>query len=169
MPAHTDTYARFFLHPQVQNDPTGRMEKEKLTHKDVLYVEVFVKGSKNISSSRVATEEDKANYPKSWKAFQNNSPEGLDGFPISCLAVGPSQVMDLNALGFFTVEELAEASDAVIANVKGGQLLQKKAKAYIKMQADIAAEVAAEDEENKKPGPKTGKQKREPGVKTGTA
>lgn len=164
MPAHPDTYARFYLHPQVQNDPTGVMDKDKLTHKDVVYIEVSVKGSKNLSSSRAATEEDKKNYPKAWKAYETNSPEGLDGFPVSCLAIGPSQVLDLNALGFFTVEELAEASDAVIANVKGGQLLQKKAKAYIKMQAEVAAEVAAEEAASKEPGAKTGSKK-----KTGTA
>jgi hypothetical protein len=162
MPAHPDTYARFFMHPQPQGDSAN-----VTGHKDVLYIEVHVKGSKNTSSSRPATEQDKVNYPRAWKAYETNSSDALDGTPIACLNLGPSQVLDLNALGFFTVEELAEAGEAVIANVKGGQLFQKRAKAYLKAMAEVAADEAAAKPDAKETGTagpaKTSKQK-----KTGT-
>jgi hypothetical protein len=130
MPAHEDTYGRFYNHPQPQGDGS---------FKDVVYVEVMIKGNKNTSFSRPVTEEDKTNWPRAWSAFRNNSPEMTDGNPVSVLpGLGPSQVMNLQALGILSVEDLAEMSDNACDEFMGGLTMRNRAKAYL---AAMKAEV----------------------------
>jgi predicted flap endonuclease-1-like 5' DNA nuclease len=161
MPAHPDTYARFYTHPQRQSDGS---------HKDVVMVEIHIKGNKNTSFSEPATDELKKNYPKAWAAYEQNNPDLCDGNPIGVLpGVGPSQAIALQGLGIFSIEDLAALGEPGINNVPGGRTLQKRAKAYLD-----ALHVKAEDEpspetvdvkalsnnpnvertERKKPGPK---------------
>lgn len=123
MPASEGTYGRFYLHPQLQEDDT---------YKDVVYVEIFIKGNKNTSFSRPAKEEDKVNWPKAWEAFNNNSPEMADGNPITVLpGMGPSQALNLQALGIFSIEDLAELSDSAVMDIQGGRTLKNRAIAYL--------------------------------------
>ena len=133
MPANSETYGRFYLHPQLQADGT---------YKDKIYVEVFIKGNKNTTFSRPITDEDKHNWPKAWAAFESNSPEMAVGNPISVLpGLGPSQAMNLQAVGIFSVEDLAELDDAGVMNIQGGRTLQNRAKAWL-----AALSVGAEEE-----------------------
>jgi len=138
MPAHPDTYARFYTHPQPQNGGG---------HKDKTYVEIYIKGNKNTTFSKEATEEDKANYPKAWAAYENNNSELCDGNPINMLpGIGPSQAINLKALGIFSIEDLANLGEPGINDVPGGRTLQKKAKAYL-----AALDVEPELEETPEP------------------
>lgn len=122
MPA-SDTYGRFYLHPQLQADGT---------YKDKVYVEVFIKGNKNTTFSRPMKEEDKYNWPKAWAAFEENSPEMTTGNPLSVLpGIGPSQALNFQAMGILSVEDLAELDDAGIMNINGGRTLQNRAKAWL--------------------------------------
>lgn len=161
MPAHPDTYARFYTHPQPQGDGS---------HKDVVMVEVHIKGNKNTSFSEPVNEEHKRNYPKAWAAYEQNNPDLCDGNPIGVLpGVGPSQAIALQGLGIFSIEDLASLGEPGINNVPGGRTLQKRAKAYldalnVKVEHEDTPEpvdVAAmsrnpnvEKSERKKPGPK---------------
>jgi len=138
MPAHPDTYARFYTHPQLQGDGS---------HKDKVYVEISIRGNKNTSFSREVIDEDKINYPKAWAAYQSNSPDLTDGNPISVLpGVGPSQAINLKALGVYSIEDLANLGEPGINNIPGGRTLQKRAKAYLE-----ALSVEAEAEETPSP------------------
>ena len=138
MPAHPDTYARFYMHPAPQNDETGLMQN--VTHKDVLYVEISVKGSTTTKFSRPATEEDKKNYPGAWKLYETGTPELTGGTPLAYLKIGPSQVLDLQNVGFTCVEDIAEMQEPALSNIKGAHMLKRKALAYLKAMAEADAE-----------------------------
>jgi predicted flap endonuclease-1-like 5' DNA nuclease len=138
MPAHPDTYARFYTHPQPQNGGG---------FKDVVYVEIFIKGNKNTTFSKPATDQDKADYPKAWAAYDQNNPDLCDGNPIGSLpGVGPSQVMALKSLGIFSIEDMATLGEPGINDVPGGRTLQKRARAYLE-----ALSVEAEQEDVPEP------------------
>ncbi len=125
-----DTYARFYVHPQPQGEDTIKSGGPRF--KDVVYAEIFVKGSKNTSSSRPIKEQDKTDYPKAWQAFKENSFEMTDGTPISVLpGIGPSQKIELQSQGILSVEELAELNDSVVVGVSGMVTLRNRAKAYL--------------------------------------
>lgn len=118
-----DTYGRFYLHPQKQADDS---------FKDVIYVEIFIKGDKNTSFSRPMKEADKAAYPLAWKSFSENSPVIATGNPISVLpGIGPSQALQLQAVGIASVEDLVSLSEAALHNIQGARLLQQRAKAFL--------------------------------------
>lgn len=128
MPA--DTYARFYVHPQLQGDDTIKAGGPRF--KDVVYVEIFTKGSKNTSFSRPKKAQDEVDYPKAWQAFKENNIELTDGTPISVLpGIGPSQALELQAQGVLSIEELADLSDSVVLGVPGMLTLRKRAKAYL--------------------------------------
>jgi hypothetical protein len=161
MPAHPDTYARFYTHAQLQGDGS---------YKDVVYIEISIKGNKNTSFSEPATDEHKANYPKAWTAYQNNSPDLCDGNPISVLpGVGPAQAMNLKAMGIMSVEDLAGLGEPAINDIPGGRTLKKRAQAWLDAlnveaekeetpepvnEAALSANPNVERTERKKPGPK---------------
>lgn len=129
MPA-SDTYARFYVHPQLQGDDTIKAGGPR--YKDVVYIEIFIKGTKNTSFSRPKREQDEADYPKAWQAFKDNSFELTDGTPISVLpGIGPSQAMDLKSLGIMSVEEMADLSDQAAIGNPGMVTLRKRAQAYL--------------------------------------
>lgn len=117
------TYGRFYLHPQLQHD--GQ-------YKDVIYVEVYIKGNKNTSFSRPKTKNDEQLYPTAWRAFIDNSPIKADGNPLSVMpGLGPSEIMNLNTLGIGSIEDLSELSESVIDDIRRGRELKKRAKAYL--------------------------------------
>lgn len=161
MPAHPDTYARFYKHPQPQGDGS---------FKDADYVEIMIKGNKNTSFSKPVDPEDKTNYPKAWEAYQQNHPENFEGNPIQVLpGVGPSQVLNLKAIGIYSVEDVANLGEPGIDNIPGGRTLQKRARAWLaalKVEAEKEASPETVDvqamslnpdverTERKKPGPK---------------
>lgn len=117
------TYGRFYLHPQLQHEGT---------YKDVIYVEVFIKGNKNTSFSRPKVKEDEELYPKAWQAFIDNAPVEADGNPLSIMpGLGPAEVINLNNIGITSIEDLSEMSESVIDNVRRGRELKKRAQAYL--------------------------------------
>lgn len=117
------TYGRFYMHPQLQGD--GK-------YKDVIYVEVFIKGNKNTSFSRPKNRDDETLYPNAWRAFMDNSPIQTDGNPLGVMpGLGPSEIMNLNNLGIGSIEDLANLSETVIDEVRRGRELKKRAQAYL--------------------------------------
>lgn len=128
--ADSNLFARFYIHPQLQQEQSK--EEGRPVYKEVEYVEIFIKGQKNSTFSRAVTDEDKADYPIAWKAFKENNPDLTEGTPIKFLAgVGPGVVLELNGVGVRTIEDMAELTDAGLDNIRGGRMLQQRAKAYL--------------------------------------
>lgn len=140
MPAK-DTYARFYVHPSLQGDASEKAGRP--VYKDVIYVEIMIKGDKNTSFSRPMKDQDKEDYPKGWGAFRDQDFELSDGTPLTALpGMSPSSVIELKATGVTSVEELAELHDGVVLGVPGMVTLRKRARAYI-----AACEVPKEEVE----------------------
>ena len=120
MPAHPDTYAIFY-----DFIPSGKTDPE-------VWVELKIKGNRNTSISKPATDELKRDYPVAWESYRNNSFDLCDGTPLRALpGMSPSQAAELNALGISSVEGLSEITDSVADNMKGGRTLRSRAIAYL--------------------------------------
>lgn len=128
---------------------------------DVIYVRIQIPGMKESIHDTPARMEHKQRFPIQW-AFYENKTKG-DAREIGTpLAEWPiltrSQAEEFRAMKFFTVESIANASDANIANLGmiGGMsphALRQKAQAFLKSAADsafpqqLAEEVAKKDTE----------------------
>jgi len=139
--AREDLLGRFFHHPQRQNDGT---------YKDVIYVEIRVKGDRNTTFSRPKIEDDEEDFPGPWKAFKKSQPEEINGTPVSALPrVTESDRLNLAEMGVYTVEDLAALNDQAISNIKMGHDVRRRAKAYM-------AAMAEEPDESEEPQGETG-------------
>jgi len=128
MPA--ETYARFYVHPQLQGDESEKHGRD--VYKDVIYVEIFIKGNKNTSFSRPMKPEDQVLYPRGWASFKEQDIELSDGTPITVLpGMSPSASIELRSQGVNTVEDLAELNDSVVLGNPGMVTLRKRAIAYL--------------------------------------
>lgn len=124
-----DTYARFYIHPSLTEGKKGTSEA---VYDDVLYAEIFIKGSTNTSFSRPKKDEDEQLFAAEWAAYTNNEDFVSNGTSLSALpTIGPSAEMNLNAKGINTVEDLAGLSDAVVIGERGMLELRKRAQAYL--------------------------------------
>jgi len=118
-----DSTARFYHHPSRGADGV---------YKDIIYVEIRVKGDRNTSFSRPKTEDDEVDYPRQWKSFKSNQPEELDGTPVGALPrVSESDRLNLAEMGVYTVEDLAALPDSSIQNIKLGTAVRARARAYL--------------------------------------
>lgn len=129
MPAQNDTYARFYIHPSLIS---GSVKLKTAVHKDVVFIEIFIKGSTNTTFGRAKNDEDETQYAKEWTAYINNVDVSDSGTRLDALpTIGPSAVMNLNNKGINTVEDLAELDDAFVIGELGMLDLRKAANAYL--------------------------------------
>ncbi len=124
-----DTYARFYIHPSLKE---GKKGTSSAVFDDVLYAEIFTKGSTNTSFSRPKKDSDEQDFAAEWAAYINNEDFVSQGTNLSALpTIGPSAQMNLNAQGINTVEDLAGLSDAVVIGERGMLDLRQRAQAYL--------------------------------------
>lgn len=110
------------------------------------YIEIFAPGQiRNTRIERKVTEEDKVKYAAQWAKFEANS-EATDGTPIEEWPyLNRAQVSELKAIGFLTVESLAETGDTGISKLgPGGRDLVNRAKQFLKPQDARETEIRAE-------------------------
>ena len=156
----SDTYGIFYQHAQLNGQHFADTGKKK--YDDVVMVEVFVKGSTKASISKRVFDNNGEPitmnlqgdtypeiYPKAYKAFIREGGNEIDGTPLKLMGgAGPGQIMNLNAMGIESIEDLAELNDNVVIGEPGMLDLRKKARAYIaSMNPEIAAAKEAEKEE----------------------
>lgn len=128
MPTAT-TYARFYTHPSLKSGKKGTSEA---VYDDVLYVEIFIKGSTNTSFSRPKKDQDEIDFAAEWRAYVNNEDYAAHGTNLSVLpTIGPSAQMNLNSKGINTVEDLAGLDDSVVIGERGMLELRQRAQAYL--------------------------------------
>ncbi len=112
-----------------------------------------------ISVPELCTEYHKQRFPFQWQQYQNSKGVGLavQGTPLEewpALEVGQRE--SLRAAKFYTVEQIANASDLQVQTIgMGGMALRQKAAAWLQSATDsavaqrLAADNAKKDEENK--------------------
>jgi hypothetical protein len=137
--------SRFFLHP-VRNE----QESTKSGHpvfKDVVYLELINPGAVDDTWQRKATDQDHITYAEAWAKFRAGEADQITGWRVEqWAALSPAEVATLKSHKFYTVESIAEASDAAIQSFMGGAAMRAKAKAAIAQAADtsVAEKLATE-------------------------
>ena len=113
---------------------------------DVIYVKINVPGVKDMLWDTPARSDHKMRFPIQWAHYMNKTQGDAReiGTPLAeWSAVTRSQAEEFRSLKFFTVESIANASDANINNLgmMGGispYALREKARAYLKAATDSA-------------------------------
>ena len=144
-------WVEIYKHPV--ESPAKSKEAGHPVFDDVDFITIRVPGDQLNVVMRPLNDEDKARFPRHWAHYQNiSSNENVEGWlvdewPIISRAVA----FQLRALGFKTVEHVANASDQNI--VKLGMMagmephvFREKAKAFLALARNTAAEQKAVQE-----------------------
>jgi hypothetical protein len=83
------------------------------------FVKIFVPGDTTSIIETYARDDHKARFPRHWAHYQNTQGGNLEsGTPLSTWSILTlSQVEELRALKFFTIESIATASDAQLQRI----------------------------------------------------
>jgi len=139
---------RFFNKPE----PIGMVDGYP-KHRDVIWCEKSVPGSRLGIHSQPMNDKDKERFPQTWAKFKDITARPREGMPIEEWAqITKSEAMNLRAMNIHTVEALAAVSDGNVGNLgQGGRELVARAKAFIEQAKDnaINAKMAAENQELK--------------------
>jgi hypothetical protein len=132
-------FVQFFKAP-VKMEYKSEQEGRPI-YEERLMVRIQSPGNNNNIVEREAWDGDKLRFPKQWLQFQVKGEQaGVEGTPIEQWpALNRAQVEELRAVRFYTVESIANASDAQLQGMgMGGQGLRIKAQAYLKAAQDTA-------------------------------
>jgi len=104
------------------------------------FVRIQAPGDTNTVIVRIATDQDKKRFPKSWSAYQNGLDLAQEGTPLEQWnLISRSQTLELKHQGIATVETLASVSDANIQKFGPGFMqLRNSAKQYLESSVDLA-------------------------------
>lgn len=134
----------FYMKAMQNNFET--LKKGRPIFDDRLFVKIFTPGNDLNIIDTFATEQDKKRFPKQWAHFQNsNSGDSRElGTPVAQWPLlTPAQGEELKGAKFFTVEQIAGASDQQLQSVgmiagMNPMTLRDKAKAYLAAASDTA-------------------------------
>lgn len=128
---------RFHMHPVQMNKASA--EAGRPIFEDRLFVNIMVPGDRTTEVDRPATDADKQRFPRHWELFQRSNGEGVIGTPLKEWPLASaSMIREWNALGVYTVDQLANMSDANIGRILGGTKFREAARNYLKAAADQA-------------------------------
>ena len=130
-----------FYNKSVQNNHKTRKEGRPIFD-EVTYIEIMTPGNQlNIIDTPVR-EDHKQRFPIQWAAFVNtNTPDvHVSGTPLTeWPLISRTRADELKAMKFFTVEQIAGASDMLIQRIgMDGPSLKQKASAFIEAAKDSA-------------------------------
>ena len=123
-------------------------------YSDVDYIQIFTPGNQlNIIDTPVRSEHQ-ARFPQQWAVYQNGKGTGMEmGTPVNQWPfLSAAQAEEFRAVKFFTVEQLANASDLQLQSLgmMGGMnplVIRERAKAFLG-QAAASAPAEAQAQEN---------------------
>jgi hypothetical protein len=154
--------ARFYTKP-VHNEWKSGIEGRPIYEpKD--FIEIWIPGDQTLKIDVPAREDHRRRFPQQWAHFQNtrDGSELAMGTPVTQWPfISASQAEELKAMKFYTVEQIATASDQQIGRIgmAGGMqpfAFRDRAKAFLDAAKDTAlvqhqaAELAKRDEEIKR-------------------
>lgn len=133
-------------------------EQGRPIFEDQLWIEIRVPGNALTIIERPAIEEDKRRFPRQWAYFeQTHGKDGQNvGTPLNQWPLlRPAQIEEIRALKFYTVEQLAFASDQQISTLgmAGGMApmaLRERAKLYLEAAKDNSLAQKQADEIKKR-------------------
>lgn len=124
-------YPRFFV-DQVQ-DMVATEQQGRPIFRDEERVEIIMPGNAQTRFVARVTSEHTQRWPKEYEAFKAGIEVSPDGTPLEEWPIlKRSQVLELKALGFRTVEDVAAMNDHVIQRVgMGGRALKERATIFL--------------------------------------
>lgn len=138
---------RFFTHPIRNDEKTASEGRPIFDDQDM--VEIRVRGDRNNIIIRPVRPEDTMRFRDAWKAFEQREDIKESGTPLKEWPImAASTVEELRYMGFFTVEQVANASDSVCSKFAGLQNFKQKAKLYIEQTKDANAVISKLAKEN---------------------
>lgn len=128
--ADASLFVKFYPH-WVKNDVKS-LEEGRLVADSVDFIEIRVPGDRNNIVVRPVTDADKQRFAPQWANYQNASASIGDGTPLDQWPIiNSALVEELKYLGFYTVEHVANASDAAAQKMPGLYTLKQRAQAFI--------------------------------------
>jgi hypothetical protein len=109
---------QFYERPLLQEFKSEQAQRP--IYENVVFVKIFTPGNELNIIDTIARQEHKNRFPKQWAAFQNRQDGGgkFIGTPITeWPRINAAQAEELKALKFFTVESVANASDAQLQGI----------------------------------------------------
>lgn len=136
--ADKNLHVKFFLHPKqddVKSADAGRPIFDELE-----FVEIRVRGDRINMVSRPAHDGDRQRFAGTYAAFKAGNAEQHSGTMLSAWPpMTRAMVEELKYFGFYTVEQLAQASDSVCSKFAGLTTWKQKAAAFLAMSAGSSA------------------------------
>ncbi len=143
----------FFYKKSTQNQQRT-LEEGRPIFEDTVFIKKMVPGDQLSIIDRPMYESDKNEFPMQWAHFQNKvgSDQVIIGTPlVEWPLLTTAQAEELRAMKFYTVENVAEASDAQI--MKLGMMagmsphnFRDKAKAFLNKAKDVADDSKRQEE-----------------------
>lgn len=128
----------WFLSKPIQN-PFRTAKEGRPIFEDVIYIHIESGGDKDTIIERPIYESDKVRFAQQWAAWDNahgKDPQ-MVGTPLSAWPlVSASQAEELRGIKFRTIEQIAEASDAVVPKLTqivgmAGHSFRERARAFL--------------------------------------
>ena len=149
-------YVKFYMETFQNNFKT---EKEgRPMFEEELRIMIQPTGNNLLCVHKRATDADKQRFPFQWQQFMNSQvdQDGIQGTPLSAWpAITRSQAEELRGIKFYTVEQIANASDVQLQSLgMSGRMFQQKAQAFLAsaqgsaLAQQQAAELARQQQEN---------------------
>jgi hypothetical protein len=110
--------------------------------REVEFVKILVAGDQWNQSVQPVTDELRERFAKEYERFKAGKQrrEAIVGTPLSAWpAIGKGKLLEFEMLNVFTVENLAEISDANLSKIIDGRTWREKAKAWLVGHKDAAA------------------------------
>jgi hypothetical protein len=138
---------RFFIMP-LQNEHKSQQEGRPIFD-DTEMVEIRARGDRTSVISRPVRDTDKVRFREAYLAFKDGNKVLESGTPLKeWPLISASRCEELKYLGFVTVEQLADASDAVCSNISTLTTLKQKAKAFLEYAKGISPMERLQEEIN---------------------
>ena len=129
--ADKDLAVRFFVLPM--QDPVKSAEEGRPIFKDVVHIEIRVRGDRNNVIHKPVTEVEKRRFRDAWRHYEQGNEMLQSGTPLSeWPSMTKSMVEEMKYFGFFTVEHVANARDDIASKFHLFDL-REKARHFIEL------------------------------------
>lgn len=147
-PGEAKAYPRFYIEPV--EDPVASAQAGRMICRDEERVEILLPGNPLTKPVHVVNDIHRQRWPEEYKAFKSGQELSMEGTPLEQWPIlRRSQIMELKAINFVTVEQVARADDLAIQRIgMGGRRLQELAVAYLDdaASASLATTLTAEND-----------------------
>lgn len=131
-------FVQFYQHYVKDDDASA--EKGRPIYKDATFVKIITPGNRDNIVDRPTTDFDKMRFRERFMRFQKGEEaigDGtrLDEWPL----ISRSMVEEMRYLGFYTVEQVAEANEAALHKVAGLTELSRRARNWLAATKDTEA------------------------------